>query len=181
MRFAAVAALAMGAVPALAAPICSSGCLSQSDAASLADIYAKLVGAFDKATGDKYLADNFTEYSDSINQLAGIPLGSVTFPTKAAFEAAQLANPAVPIKIDVIEAVQCNKIALSWHAPAWGAKQRPVKGISVVSGTKAAGYWQIDEIKVEFNALAWLEDMGGSYTNPAAPESAVTVLPGAEQ
>lgn len=52
--------------------------------------YAQLIGNYTDALGESYLADDFTDTSGSINSLAGLPLDSVTFPSKAAFMANQV-------------------------------------------------------------------------------------------
>lgn len=52
--------------------------------------YANLIGNYTDDLGESYLADDFTDTSGSINALAGLPLASVTFPSKAAFMANQV-------------------------------------------------------------------------------------------
>lgn len=60
-------------------------CLCQKDADTLTAAYLRMIGGWNDADA-KYLADTgFTDTSDSINILAGVPLGSVIFPTKQAF------------------------------------------------------------------------------------------------
>lgn len=54
--------------------------------------YAQLIGNYTDALGESYLADDFTDTSGSINSLAGLPLGNVTFPSKAAFMANQVSR-----------------------------------------------------------------------------------------
>lgn len=55
--------------------------------------YASLIGDYSDALGNSFLADDFTDTSGSINALAGLPLDSVTFPSKAAFQANQVCFP----------------------------------------------------------------------------------------
>jgi hypothetical protein len=59
-------------------------CLRKEDAQELVDAYVRMIRGW-KDEDAKYLAESFTDWSDSINILAGKPLGSVTFPSKAAF------------------------------------------------------------------------------------------------
>jgi hypothetical protein len=59
-------------------------CLCQDDIDTLVDAYRRMLSRWDD-TDAKYLADTFVDTSDSINILAGIPLGSPTFPSKEAF------------------------------------------------------------------------------------------------
>ena len=59
-------------------------CLRPDDVNTLVDAYTRMLSKWNDADA-KYLADSFVDRSDSINILAGIPLGSPTFPTKQAF------------------------------------------------------------------------------------------------
>lgn len=59
-------------------------CLHPHDAQTLVDAYVRMITKWDVADA-KYLAESFRDTSDSINQLAGKPLGSDTFPTKQSF------------------------------------------------------------------------------------------------
>jgi hypothetical protein len=59
-------------------------CLLPHDVEELVDAYDRIISAWNDADA-VYLADEFRDTSDSINILAGIPLGSATFPTKDAF------------------------------------------------------------------------------------------------
>jgi len=60
-------------------------CLCQADADKLTDAYVRMITKWDDADA-KYLSDSgFSDYSDSINILAGLPMGASIFPTKQAF------------------------------------------------------------------------------------------------
>jgi hypothetical protein len=59
-------------------------CLYPGAVDTLVNAYVRMISKWND-TDAKYLADNFVDTSDSINILAGIPLGSPTFPTKQAF------------------------------------------------------------------------------------------------
>lgn len=61
-------------------------CLLAEDITTLVDAYVRILSAdhWDDANG-QYLAEDFVDRSDSINSLAGIPLGTATFATKKAF------------------------------------------------------------------------------------------------
>ena len=41
-----------------------------------------------------------------------------------------------------------------------------MRGVTILGATKDKGYWQIKTIDVEFNNIAYLLDMGGTYTMP---------------
>jgi len=59
-------------------------CLRESDANELVDAYVRMITLWNDADA-KYLAETFSDWSDSINILAGFPRGGPTFPSKAAF------------------------------------------------------------------------------------------------
>ena len=61
-----------------------SPCLNHGDVDKLVDAYKRIISNWNDADA-KYLASDFRDTSDSINILAGIPLGSATFPSKDAF------------------------------------------------------------------------------------------------
>lgn len=150
-------------VPAALALTCRAACLAPLDAAFIADTYRRLVSNYSDALAAQYLADDFTERSDSINTLAQLPLSSATFASKQAFMDAQESQAPFPMAISSIDAVDCTVIALRWTA-TFGAADLPARGITILTTTDAAGYWQISAVVTEFNSLIWLKDMGGSYT-----------------
>jgi len=144
-------------------------CLTQESAQYLVDGFEGLISAYTDANADKLLSDDFSDYSDSINSLAGIPVGQVTFPNKAAFKAGQGAQPPVPISTLAIESVTCDTIALRWLVPL---QPEPVKGITILKASNAQGQkdtWQIKTIFTEFNSISWLKDIGGKVTLPTRP------------
>jgi hypothetical protein len=59
-------------------------CLTKKSADDLVNKYAAIIGGWKPEYAD-WLAKSFYDRSDSINTLAGIPLGSYTFPNKTAF------------------------------------------------------------------------------------------------
>ena len=59
-------------------------CLHTDEVDVLVDAYVRMLSKWND-TDAKFLADSFRDTSDSINILAGVPLGSPTFPTKQAF------------------------------------------------------------------------------------------------
>merc|ERR1712230_10799 len=122
------------------------------------------------------LAPSFTDYSDSINFIAGIPLGSVTFPSPQAYIAGQGAQPPIGLTILNLDAVTCDGvIAVRWVATV-GAQIDEAKGISILhavqsgSDCNAVGPsgWQLGQLFTEFNSAAWVIDIGGTCVSPAA-------------
>lgn len=59
----------------------------------------------------------------------------------------------------------CDEVAVVWDA-TFGVAQLPVRGITILKGTKDAGFWQIESLDVEFNNIAYLLNIGGSYKMP---------------
>jgi hypothetical protein len=125
-------------------------------------IYQQLIANYTPALAEQYCSEDFADYSDSINSFLNQPLGGPTFATKQIFMDAQALNPPFPLIVDRIDAVDCDYIALRWHA-TFGEAMLPSKGITVLELTKVTGAWQIKLIDTEFNGLTWLLDMGGSY------------------
>jgi hypothetical protein len=156
---------------ALAAPFPSSAnlfrrqqkvCLTRDEAMQMVEVYRKLIAEYTAELGDKYTSTDFVDVSDSINTFIHQPLGGPTFPNKEVFMDVQDVNPKFPVEIVSVNAVDCDVIALIWRA-SFGEANLPSRGVTIVTTTKAAGYWQIKRIDVEFNALTWLLNMGGSY------------------
>ena len=138
-------------------------CLTRPEAQEMVDAYQQLIANYTPEVCTKYCAEDFADYSDSINTFIFEPLGGPTFATKEIFMDAQLSNPPFPLVVDGIDAVDCDVIALRWHA-TFGEANQPSRGLTILRTTKATGAWQISRIDVEFNSLTWLLDMGGNYT-----------------
>lgn len=154
------------ALPQLLSEILSPECLTSDEVNDVVNTYQQLIANYSPSVAQQYIADNFIEYSDSINTLANIPLGSPTFPNKQAFMAAQASNPAIPLEVQDIKAVQCDTIALTWTA-TFGEANESVRGITTIVTTKQDGCWQIQRIDVEFNSLIWLVNIGGTFAFPS--------------
>lgn len=142
-------------------PTPSALCLDSTSAAFLTNGYGSLLTAYSNATANAILSTSFTDTSDSINWLAGIPLGGFTFSSLSAFIAGQGTQP--PIGFSVTEIMfSCTEVAFRWVATV-GLKKWPVKGINMFTATNlnntAAG-WQIQNMYSEFNVGAWEIDIG---------------------
>lgn len=137
-------------------------CLTEKTAKDLVSGFGSLLTAFDVKVANKLLASDFTDTSDSINFLAGVPLGSTTFPSKQAFIAGQGTQPPIGFSVLAIDAVTCETIAFRWAATL-GA-QTPVKGINILKASNlnhtTAG-WQIKSVYSEFNSGLWSKEVGG--------------------
>ncbi|PSR79701.1 hypothetical protein BD289DRAFT_348892, partial [Coniella lustricola] len=130
----------------------------------LAQAYAQVIGNYTDEFAQAFIADDFTDTSDSINVLAGIPIGSVTFSSKQAFMAAQAALPAVPLQITSARALvadeDCDEDAL---AVIWEQTfATPVRGISILGFECQENWWKLKSINTEFNSVTYAENIGGS-------------------
>ena len=161
--FASAALAAPSAVePRADADPAPAACMTRAEAADIVDIYKRLIANYKAEDCDKYCASDFVDRSDSINTFIFKPLGEPTFATKAIFMEAQESNPPFPVVIDSIDAVDCEAVALRWHA-TFGAANKPSRGLTIIGTTKREGWWQIKSLDVEFNSLIWLLNMGGTY------------------
>lgn len=180
MRF--LSLLAPASVIGLAAALPSAvkrdgDCLPYETAVELVNGFVSTLTSFDAGVAENLLAPAFTDTSDSINFLAGIPLGSVTFPSPQAFIAGQGAQPPINLQVLKIDAVTCDGvIVFRWIAEV-GAQIDTVKGINVLYAVKSGpdcsavgpGGYQLEAVYSEFNSAAWVVDIGGTCTVPAAP------------
>jgi hypothetical protein len=80
-------------------PLGNPFCLSDQQATFLVNTFATMLSNPDRsatqAMGNVLIADGYTETSDSINILAGFPLGSSSFTSKQAYLASLVAAPPV--------------------------------------------------------------------------------------
>lgn len=156
-------------------PASSGGLLSCSRAlennpktvAALVDNYAQVVGNYSEALAQSFLFKDFKDTSDSINILAGIPPGSVTFPSKQAFMASQATQPKIPVVVTGTYAVTCDTVVIR-YTQTFGAG-KVVAGIAILGF--ACGQddrqWKLKEINTEFNSLAYFQNIGGSCVGPS--------------
>ncbi|KAK3724840.1 hypothetical protein LTR37_000888 [Vermiconidia calcicola] len=144
-------------------------CLSQADAETIVARYqavqahaASDIGG-PRKTARKILAKDFQESSDSLNSLIGLPLGTVTWETKADYIEDVLATDAA--QLDTIQTLVsgCNYITWFWQAVNLG--DFPVKGFHLFEINSKL---KISEAWLEFNSIAWNQDLGGSCDIPSA-------------
>ncbi|KAK5071453.1 hypothetical protein LTS08_004804 [Lithohypha guttulata] len=142
-------------------------CLTSSDATTLVNGFQSLISNYTLATAEKLLSNDFTDTSDSINILAGYPLGSTTFPSKAAFEAGQGSQPALPMTILSIDSVDCTKVGFRWTITIDPTKP-VVKGINSIASSynTTTRAWQIKTVYSEFNSCHWMNLIGGTCKGP---------------
>jgi len=146
-------------------------CLCQSDVDILAKAYVDAIDHWEPEYAN-FLSDvSFYDRSESINQLAGRPEGSVLFPVKAAFVGYQSTTPdnLETIVLDKVGPWNCDEISLIWSAKFTkipNADPLLTRGIAVLGATYENDMWKIKSIDVEFSTLHYLKNIGGSYTLP---------------
>ena len=178
-----VAPVTLAAVASAAPTLSSRGydsdqCIPYEVATAIETTWISTLTNFDQATAQNLLYPDVQDFSDSINYIAGIPLGSVTFPGAQAYIAGQGAQPAIDFTVLDTAAITCDGvIALQWVAGV-GLHKLPAQGITILKAIKVGDAavvgptgWQLKEIKTEFNAAAWIIDIGGSVTLPPPPTS----------
>lgn len=142
-------------------------CISRAEARDLAESYAALVGDFKESDAQHWLADDFVDYSDSINTFTNKDLGSLTF-NKKSFIGSQSSGELPPTPVTVIgePVVDCDRVAIVWSSTF--GKGWPSKGLTVVEVEKndkgdGRSKWLMTRWDVEFNSLVWAYDMGQYY------------------
>ncbi|KAI1490281.1 hypothetical protein F5X96DRAFT_669831 [Biscogniauxia mediterranea] len=152
-------------------------CMRPPDVQTIVWAYQQLIANYSDALCERFCAPDLYDFSDSISTLAGRPTGQPLVSGKQAFMASQKRIPPSPLVVGGGPPLaSCDRVAVVWTA-AFGPPAKTARGITLLTTTPApapagpdAG-WLISGIDVEFNSLAWLEDVGGSYTLP--PSSAV--------
>jgi hypothetical protein len=182
MRFSTIAPVALAAVasaaPALSARGYDDQCISKDLAIAIQTAWISTLTNFDASVAQNLLYPGLVDFSDSINYIAGIPLGSVTFPSAQAYIAGQGAQPPIGFTVLGTDAITCDGvIALRWIG-AVGSNKLPAQGITILKAIKVGDApvvgptgWQLKEIHTEFNSAAWIVDLGGSCPPPSFPSS----------
>lgn len=151
-------------------------CLCKSDVDELIDAYKGMITFWDDAKHTKYLADDFYDWSESINSLippVGLPLGFPIF-NKTSFIEHQHTQPDhLPLQVDKLGPWNCDSASLVWSAtfavPKPGLVAGKVRGVTILTAAHNAGQWQIKGLDVEFNNIQYLNNIGGSVTRPTPP------------
>ncbi|KAH0439169.1 hypothetical protein CcaCcLH18_02964 [Colletotrichum camelliae] len=154
------------------APLLSSSkpaCLSPEDGWQLATDFQALIRNYSAAAADRLVAPEVVARCDGMNLLAGKPLGALTYRDRDELKAAlerQSRRP-TPVTLQTVDVVTCDTIVLKWTA-AFGEAKLPVRGIQILTVDKGGPMrnWSIKTIDTEFNSLAYLANLGGTYTMP---------------
>jgi hypothetical protein len=182
MRFSSIVAPVALAAVASAAPAAlstrgydgGSGCIPYDVAISIETLWISTLTNFDEAVAENLLYPGLVDTSDSINYIAGIPLGGPTFPSAQAYEAGQGAQQPIGVTVLATDAITCDgTIVLRWVGQV-GQNIYPANGITVLKAIKVGNDatvgptgWQLEKIYTEFNSAAWIADIGGSCPPPS--------------
>jgi len=140
-------------------------CLDDYNANLIANEFAQLISNFSVAAAELVLAPDFSDQSDSVNTLINgggtspLPLGSVTFPTKAAFIAGQGSQPDVPFTI-LNTWHTCDTVIIRWVINAGPQQVQGFDAFIVEPSSDPRQKFQIQKSYGEFNSGAWLADLG---------------------
>jgi len=166
--FLALAVPALMAIGAIASP-CKPPpfCLTDDQAATVYNGFMDILTNPDRqaanATAQVLIAENYNETSDSINILAGFPLGSVTFAGKTEFIDGVVLAPAISGMSTLMSFHDCTHVAWHWIVTGLGKETYEVKGTNLFT---VAPSLQVTDDQIEFNSIAWGGDTGYTTTNP---------------
>ncbi|KAK3719520.1 hypothetical protein LTR37_004378 [Vermiconidia calcicola] len=177
MKFSPIA-LGLSALASLALAVPTGGgnyeqCISQAEAELFIERYAAVIAAEPSDLGGPTLtaraivARGYSETSDSANTQLGLPLGSVTVPTKQAFVVGSQQNPPVSATTLGVFVANCNYVLWQWVFTDFGSGLYPVKGFHLFefnANGKAVQAW------FEFNSIAGAADTGWTLIQPNGVE-----------
>ncbi|KAK3669366.1 hypothetical protein LTR78_010749 [Recurvomyces mirabilis] len=115
------------------------------------------------ATAQALLTDDFGEYSDSIKSLQGLNLtGTGQTATKQEWIQGIVYRgpPTTGIQSLYVSPAGCNKVVWYFEFDAVARATYRVRGFNLIGVVQKAGKWQIDELDLEFNSIAWGLDDG---------------------
>jgi hypothetical protein len=147
-------------------------CLCDSDADVIANDFAQLISNYTAAFAEKVLADDYIDQSDSVNTLidngteSPIPLGALTFATKAAFIAGQGTQPNIPFTI-LQTWHTCDTVIIRWVAYPGPQQVQGFDALIVEPSSNGFQPYQIKTTYGEFNSGAWFADLD----HPECPAS----------
>jgi len=148
-------------------------CLCDSDADVIGNDFAQLISNYSVALAENVLAATYIDQSDSVNTLIDsgttgpIPLGSLTFASKAAFITGQGGQPDVPFTI-LNTWHTCDTVIIRWVANPGPQQVQGFDALVVVPSVNSTQPYQITTTYGEFNSGAWLADLGRPECNTTA-------------
>jgi len=109
---------------------------------------------FNYTLANLVLADDFTDYSDSINWLQQTPLGEVSFASKQAFIEGQGTQPPFP-SVETLDMFHtCDRIAWRWQG---NYQPKAIRGVNMFRVNEKL---QIQAVAVEMNSGAFAQNVG---------------------
>lgn len=155
-----------------------NSCMASDLAIQIASRWVSIFTTHNNDTISELIADNFAMVSDSVNYIAGVPLGNPTYRSKAAFQEGHASKPVERSSLVNVDAVSCNGVVVLRWLSVIGTQQLEVKGLTVLytvnggdEGAIGPGGWQVSQAFSEFNSAAWLVDLGQSCDAPSAKSS----------
>ncbi|KAK4549524.1 hypothetical protein LTR36_006521 [Oleoguttula mirabilis] len=146
-----------------------AACMTQAEAQVVANNFQELIADYTVEAANAYLTTDFEDNTDSVTELINggcsgpETLGVATFTSRAAFEAAQGAQDAIPFE-QLNVWYNCDTVFLRWRT---ALTPESVTGIIVGETTQNtnattadAEPWLINTLYSEFNSGAWLVDTG---------------------
>jgi len=186
MRSTIIAAAAF-AVGALASPAiiqkrdCNETCMTYEQAQVVANNFQTLIANYSNSLADQVLTVGFEDYSDSVTELINSgctgpqALGSVTFDSRAAFEAGQASQPAIPFEILNLWYACEGPVVIRWRS---AQTPEEVTGNIVMETTRntnsSSEPWLINTVYSEFNSGAWLVNLGVFKPNCSANGTSIS-------
>ncbi|KAF7185905.1 hypothetical protein HII31_12778 [Pseudocercospora fuligena] len=166
-----------------------STCLTEAQAEDAAEIFQSLIRAYTDELALEALTEDFIDYSSAVNIIrnrgndAPFVVNEATFVGRAAFMAAQGAQPLIPFDLLGIR-YGCDFVTVRWQTlrsaqgQATESNDIPVVGLGVlntVPDSENIYGFRVQELWSEFNSAAWLVN-NGVFT-----PSAVTTTPFPEE
>lgn len=142
------------------------GCLTADKAKEFTDAFKNLLeytnagvpgvsAPYNANISAKYLAEDFKDYSDSINWMSGRTLGGVTFASRAEFDTEQGSGQQPIVVTDQLTHFSCKTITWKWQA--YTSTGGNVMGINLFIIND--DLTQIKENHAEFNSASWVQSL----------------------
>ena len=138
--------------------------MTYDQATTVANNFKTLIAAYSDDLANAVLTENFVDYSDSVITLidsgctSPVALGSETFSSRAAFEAGQAGQPAIPFEILNLWYACTGPVVIRWRS---AQSPEVVTGNIVLETVRGNGSepWLISTVYSEFNSGAWLVNL----------------------
>jgi hypothetical protein len=150
-------------------------CMSASDAQQVATNFGTLLTDYTDELANATLTEGFDDYTSSVATLIDNgctgpqSLTEVTFAGRAAFEAAQSGQPAIPFE-QLNLWYNCDTVFLRWRTALTPEFVTGIAVIETVPAPAGSEYaWLLNTLNSEFNVGAWLVDLGAEGAGGFTP------------